>query len=425
MGELAPVSARSEGPPAGPTLVEIGTPSRKRAERATHREETENRFRPDVYWYLTFRCNLACAHCSVQSSPWVDNSGDLTTEECLQTVEKMAELNARAVYMSGGEVLIRPDALTIMRALGEKGILIGLETNGLRFDKAFVEVARDLQEKNLLVMTISLDGGTRETHERLRGPRSFERTVRGLRFLNDNGIRFNVQCVLNGTNIETIPDLYELANELWPFCRMVQFASLNPVGRGTGLVHEIGLRPQHINSIFKLIDREQDGFPGFTLVKVPPAMVPPRYLPLVFKQPKMRNTMSCQFPLLGVLPNGDVTICAVSRNDEDLYFGNVRDPDLSLKEIWQRARMTMVRSRYLASQDLQGICSDCLWKYSCKGGCRAWAYEEGGSFDAPFPVCKTLDEAGAFPKVYRLSLQNAAAIQKFQQMQVGCSCSSA
>src|SRR5690242_19149133 len=39
-------------------------------------KEREREFHPDVYWYLTFRCNLACTHCSVLSSPHVDITND-------------------------------------------------------------------------------------------------------------------------------------------------------------------------------------------------------------------------------------------------------------------------------------------------------------------------------------------------------------
>ena len=410
---------------AKPKLVTIGSLAKKKAEGKADREERRQSFRPDIYWYLTFRCNLACAHCSVQSSPHVDTSQDLTTEECLDVIEQMAELEVRMAMVTGGEFLIRRDALVIMRALADKGIKIGLETNGLRFDTEFVELARELQAQKLLTMTISLDGGTAQTHERLRGPRSFGRTVRGMQFLHDNGVRFFIQCVLNGTNVGTIQDLYELASELSPECIAVMFATLNPVGRGSGLIKEIGLGVEHIPRIFAEISKWQESFPGGTMVKTPPAMIPPKYLPLVFKQStRVRNPMSCQFPLLGVLPNGDVTVCAVSRNNDELYFGNVRDPGFRLKSTWEKTRMAMLRSDYLAARDLDGICGDCIWKYNCKGSCRAYAYEEGSSFSAPFPICQALDDAGGFPAMYRLSHQNDAAVTRFQGMAAGgCSCS--
>jgi radical SAM protein with 4Fe4S-binding SPASM domain len=402
-------------------LTPIGTPMRNQAQKFRILEEEQRRFRPVIYWYLTFRCNLACAHCSVHSSPWVDNAEDLTTAECMEVIEQMHELSVRAAFVTGGEFLIRQDSIQILKALFDKDIGVGLETNGLRYPPGFVELAREMQAQQKLSMTISLDGGTKETHERLRGPRSFDRTIEGLRFLKQNGIRFNIQCVLNSSNCDTIPNLYALAEELAPECRAVQWAILNPIGRGAGLVKELGLKPEHIPTIFKLISQYEGGYRGSTIIKVPPAVVPPKYLPLVFQKADVRPLTTCQFPLLGVLPNGDVSICALSRDNEDLHFGNIRE-GIRLKGIWEKTRMSMLRSSYVAADDLKGICGDCVWKYNCKGSCRAWAYEEGGDFDAAFPLCKALDEAGSFPKAYKLSHQNAAAAAHFQQMGGGCGC---
>lgn len=413
-----------DGPALGPAPVPIGTGLRDQAGRFRLLEEEQRRFRPTIYWYLSFRCNLACAHCSVGSSPWVDTSGDLDTDECLRVVEQMADLQVRAALLTGGEFLIRPDALRILRALAGREIAVGIETNGTLHPPGFIELAGEMQARGLLGMTISLDGGTRETHERLRGPHTFERTLAGLRLLRDNGIRFNLQCVLNHESFATIPQLYALAEELSPACGAVQWALLNPVGRGTGLIRELGLRPEDVPALFQLIQEAEPRFSGRTVIKVPPAMVPPRYLPLVVKSRRVEPVTSCQFPLLGILPNGDVTICAVSRDNQDLRFGNVREEGFRLRQIWEKTRMDQLRSRYLAAADLTGICGDCVWKYQCKGACRAWAFEEGGSFDAPFPLCQALDEAGAFPRAYRLSLQNAAAAASFQRMGLGCGCAS-
>ena len=113
------LGARNEQQQAqGPT--EIGAQMKESVNRFRILEEKERRFRPDVYWYLTFRCNLACAHCSVRSSPWVDTSEDLTTEECLRVIDQMAELDVKTALMTGGEFLVRSDALLILKELNQR-----------------------------------------------------------------------------------------------------------------------------------------------------------------------------------------------------------------------------------------------------------------------------------------------------------------
>lgn len=390
-----------------PTLPVLGGGAPQPAQRGDFSgDETQRKFRPDIYWYLSFRCNLACKHCSVFSSPDVDTSEDLTTAESMLVIEQMAELNVHTALISGGEALFRSDALDILRAVDQAEINIGLETNGLLFSDAFLRFASDTQAHNRFRVCISVDGGTAEAHDQVRGPNTFKRIIANLHRMKDHGIHFDIQCILNKHNYPTIPDLFAQARQLRPQLRHLQFGFLNPVGRGNGYVDEVGLDYEDLLRILALIKAEQERFDGTVVVKSPPAAIPPQYLGLIYRTPNMQGCMTCMFPLLGVLPNGDVTICAVSRDNDEICYGNVKSN--RLKEIWIETRMDMLRSRYVAAESLTGICGDCVWQRSCKGSCRAWAYEEGGSFDAPFPICAQLDQTGQFPDVYRLSHQQKA-----------------
>ena len=381
------------------------------------------RFRPLVYWYLSFRCNLACQHCSVKSSPWVDTSTDLQTDDALRVIDQLAELDVSSVVLTGGEMLARRDALPIIEQLGNRGIPTFLESNGVLITEKFARLAKSLQDRRLLEVGISLDGGTAETHNEMRGAGTFAATVRGMRLLHAHGVRFVVQMILNRHNYSTIPALFALGRELWPMVSTLSFGLLNPIGRGTELTKTLGLRAADVNAICGILKREQPSFEGFTVFKGPPAVVPPQHLDLIIRRRRMISHMSCAFPLLGVLPDGSVTICALSRDNPSLYFGNVRTH--SLKRIWADTRMTMLRSRYVAAESLQGICADCVWKYSCKGSCRAWAYEDGADFDAPFPICTQMQAAGEFPRAYRISAREEAMSRWLAQHggDVSCGCS--
>lgn len=363
--------------------------------------DPQRRFRPNIYWYLTFRCNLSCAHCWVQSSPTVDTSEDLTTAEAMRVVDEMAELSVNACTLSGGEVLTRRDAPQIIAALCERGIRVVVETNGLLIRQPFLDLAARLQAGGRLTLGISLDGATAESHERLRGPRTFERTVANLRRLKEAGVRFNLQCTLNRINIATIPALYELAESLRPALRCLGFCLLNPLGRGEGLAQELGVGFGDLDEVLTLVREHKGHFSGVTVLKVPPAAIPPAHLAMALQGSLVSTRVTCQFPILGILPSGDITICALSRENRELRFGNVRTD--SLKQVWQHGRLDHLRERYLTTSNLRGICGDCIWQASCRGACRAWAYQEGLSFDAPYPLCAAFDAAGEFPDAYRRS----------------------
>ena len=70
-------------------------------------------FRPDVYWYRSLRCNLACEHCSAGSSPGADAWQELDTSESMRVVEQLVDLDVSTVFISGGEPLIRTDHMGI------------------------------------------------------------------------------------------------------------------------------------------------------------------------------------------------------------------------------------------------------------------------------------------------------------------------
>ncbi len=382
-----------------PGLAQVPTGSQNELSLA---KSDPSRYQPQVYWYLSFRCNLACSHCWVNSSPDVDTSKDLKEEDIEMVISRLVELDVGGVILTGGEVLLRRDALKIIRAITDAGMGVGVETNSLLIKEPFIALALDLQKRGLLSMSISLDGGTPETHEKMRGKKTFALTLAKMRLLRDKGVKFSFQCVLNRENLHTIPQLFALAAELSPNLERLQFAFLNPIGRGKELVNDIGIRREDYFQIFTYLQEEILRDNDFqVIVAGPPAITPPPFLSTVFHHPRVTYNMTCPFPILGILPNGDVTICAMSRDNEDLYFGNIRE--ISLKEIWDQMGMLELRDQYLRAQTFEGVCGDCIWKLRCKGGCRAHAYEEGGSFEASHPICVGLNERGEFPNLYRIS----------------------
>jgi MoaA/NifB/PqqE/SkfB family radical SAM enzyme len=65
---------------------------------------------PNVGAYLplmiTRRCNLGCAHCSVESSPEV-RGRQPTEPELLEVVRQAAAAGVRAIQFTGGEPMLR------------------------------------------------------------------------------------------------------------------------------------------------------------------------------------------------------------------------------------------------------------------------------------------------------------------------------
>lgn len=364
--------------------------------------------RPVVYWYLTFHCNLACKHCWVNSLPQVRTDNDLTPEEALTAIEKIEELQAFVnltggevlfVNLTGGEVLTRPDIRPTLESLISRRINFGLETNGiLLINRGILEILQvGLQVGLSIVVGVSVDGGQAETHNWQRGSGAFERTMRGLDCLKEYEIPLSIQCVINQRNLNDIPLIVRLSENLG--CERVQFVAVHPVGRGKQNFDELGLSIEGYHEMVRLIDECAERYPIKIILKIPPAFIPPHHLRLFLKG-NVHFTTGCRFPSVGILPNGIITICALTEHNKQLILGDIRRD--SLAKIWQSPVINQLREAYQKGL-LQGVCADCIFKFVCKGSCRAYTYTEGGTFWGPHPLCHWLVENGYFPQMYRIS----------------------
>lgn len=79
-----------------------------------------------------------------------------------------------------------------------------IQTNGYLLDKSWVEFFRS----NKFDIGISLDGWG-EINNRQRGAKSFERTIRAVKLLQDSGVPFAVICVVTKNNINAPEQLFD------------------------------------------------------------------------------------------------------------------------------------------------------------------------------------------------------------------------
>ncbi|MDA8344815.1 MAG: radical SAM protein [Thermaerobacter sp.] len=358
-------------------------------------------FRPTVYWYLSFRCNLECVHCWVNSSPHVDTSTDLDEEGALTTAKKIASFNPTAVTLSGGEPLLRRDAPVIISTLLDDGVNdLRIETNGMLARPAVMKPLVEANERGVhIVIAGSLDGGTAAAHQAMRGEGTFEIALRGYRRFLDAGLWTELQCVVTRFNIHSIPALLDVALELG--INRLKFVFVNPVGRAADHFDDLSIPHREYGAALEFLADSAEAYPSLLRVKSPPAAIPPHLLTRLTSLAAQREAFSgCGFPLLGVLPDGSVTICGLTRDNADLRLGHILEDELA--DLWRKGQGARLREMYMRAE-LTGICGDCVFRTSCKGACRAHAFGEGDSWSAPYPMCADLEREGLFPNVYRAS----------------------
>lgn len=150
---------------------------------------------------LTPRCNLKCIYCHREGE--IRPTAELSKEEIAEILRVAAKFEIRSVKFTGGEPLLRPDILDIIRSV-PKTMESSMTTNGT----LLAQYARDLKEAGMKRVNVSIDSISRETYEKITGRDDLPKVLEGMQAAIDAGltpIKINM-VVLEGINDHEIDD---------------------------------------------------------------------------------------------------------------------------------------------------------------------------------------------------------------------------
>ena len=154
---------------------------------------------PQTLWFNTGTlCNIECVNCYIESSPQNDRLVYLTTDE---VVDYLDQLEARdwgvsEIAFTGGEPFMNPDMIAMAEASLRRGYDVLILTNAMRpmmrpsAKAGLLKLQEEFGQK--LTLRISVDHHSAEFHDEERGKGTFEKTLEGMRWLRDNGVRMAV-----------------------------------------------------------------------------------------------------------------------------------------------------------------------------------------------------------------------------------------
>jgi pyruvate-formate lyase-activating enzyme len=180
---------------------------------------------------LTRRCNMTCAHCSVESSPRV--KGEPSEDELLQVVRDAAAAGASVVQLTGGEPMLREDV--VMRLLAEcrtLGMSTVVTTNAFwgKSPAKAAEKAKALCDAGVRRLTISYD----RFHAEFQGP---EPAVNIARAAEEMDLPMLISINFTRTADD---DLVELVAPFEQFSKaQMRFYDVQPVGRARDFGKEL------------------------------------------------------------------------------------------------------------------------------------------------------------------------------------------
>jgi radical SAM protein with 4Fe4S-binding SPASM domain len=159
---------------------------------------------------LTYGCNLDCTFCYNDLNL---RGQRVSLNLYRELLDELAMMNVMSLILSGGEPLLYPNFFQLGAYAREKGFLINVKSNGLPLNQRNARRLR--QEVDPFIVELSLHGATAPTHDRLtRVPGSFERLLRNIRILQDEGLRIKLNSTLTCWNEGEVAEMFALADEL-------------------------------------------------------------------------------------------------------------------------------------------------------------------------------------------------------------------
>src|SRR5574341_1028662 len=162
-----------------------------------------------VSWNTTYRCNLRCGHCYLDTNALTKQStSELSTQEGFRLIDQMAELNPNLLLiLTGGEPLLRRDIYDLALYASQKGMMVVLGTNGNLIDD---DIAKKLKASGVTGIGISLDSIVPERHDKFRGiSGAWDDTLNGIEACQRQGIEFQIQTTVTRENFSEIPNIIE------------------------------------------------------------------------------------------------------------------------------------------------------------------------------------------------------------------------
>lgn len=180
-----------------------------------------NRLPVGLVYEATMRCNLHCEFCYV--GDLLNLEGEWRQELSIDALrDAFPEQAGLQVSLTGGEVFMRKDILSVMDLFREKGYSCGyLTTNGTIIDDARANALAELALAGFLKhISVSIDGPG-ELHDLARGVKgTFERTAEGLRRLQRAArrraapLRVSINTTVTHESLDALDQMVEVAEEL-------------------------------------------------------------------------------------------------------------------------------------------------------------------------------------------------------------------
>lgn len=164
-----------------------------------------------VAWQITNECNLACLHCIEESGPGKAFKDELSKEQVFAVLRQMVDHQVPYMSFSGGEPMVHPHFWEMVEFVCKNGVQLKVETNGHYLTP---EACARLKSLGVKAVQVSMDGGSKETFNRMRIHGDWDTMLTGLRNLKAAGVPIEINYSPTKFNTHEIGRAVDLAFEM-------------------------------------------------------------------------------------------------------------------------------------------------------------------------------------------------------------------
>lgn len=334
----------------------------------------------NVHVDITYRCNERCVHCYLDH----DDHGEMTTAEIKELLDQLAAAGTFFLTFSGGEVFLRKDFLELVAYARSLMFNVKVKTNAVLIRE---KEAQRLRELGVEQINISVYSHRAEVHDAITlVPGSWERTIRAIKFLKQQGLKVTIANVLMTHNAEDYAGAKKLAEELGVGYQLDP--TITPKMDGDRSLLALRASGDQIHKLFR-----DDEVVGNSVEFCAPPPAPGD--DVMDGIPCSAGHSACY-----VSPYGDVYPCV----QFPLPSGNVRQQ--RFLDIWQNSQeLKDVRS--IRARDLT-VCSGCSHVGTCTR-CPGLAYMEGNMRGPSVADCEKSYQRTGIPSANMLRRQGQGA----------------
>lgn len=315
-----------------------------------------------LFLELTMRCNENCLHCG-------SRCGDVKSEEIsvedykkfLTQVKADLGVQKKMICITGGEPLLRKDFFEITQVIKDLGFVWGMTSNATLITP---EVAHKLKETGMRTISVSIDG-LEPTHDAFRRTSGgYQRAMRGIQNLIDEGgfEAIQVTTVVTHQNISELDAMFDIFDKMdidsW------RVIGIEPMGRAKEHP-ELLLTPEDNRYLMEFIRNKR-------IAGEPVEYGCSHYLGLEYEHEIRDWYFLCMAGIYtaSITASGDIIACLDIERRPEFVQGNIFTD--SFAEVWQNKFQCFRKD--LAEEN--ETCRECEHKKYCHGGAyHSWDFD--------------------------------------------------